>query len=258
MPIPHRRIRGKLLYTSDHAGREGTERGREYFTLTVAADGRRTLRACTEIDDAPNVLRDVTLSLRSDWTPEDAFVRISVGDRFMGSSWFRFTETLAECEGYTAAEGRISQRWPLARRLQGFGTHPIQADAWLTSMVDLCEAEAGALPFRGEYDNLLMCSLDHRGASGPMLMRFEKPVKLAFIGRERLSVRAGTFDALHYRFAETTDDGSGETRNEPGRHPPYDLWCTADGDRVCLLAMVKGYMMTRYELVEYECLEARD
>jgi len=27
---------------------------------------------------------------------------------------------------------------------------------------------------------------------------------------------------------------------------------------VCLLAMVKGYMMTRYELVEYERLEARD
>ena len=88
MPIPHRRIRGKLLYTSDHAGREGTERGREYFTLSVAADGRRTLRACTEIDDAPNVLRDVTLSLRSDWTPEDAFVRLSVGDRLWARAGF--------------------------------------------------------------------------------------------------------------------------------------------------------------------------
>jgi hypothetical protein len=258
MPIPHRRIRGKLHYSSDQPQRPGAERGREHFTITVAADGRRTLRACTEIDDSPNVLRDVTLSLRADWTPEDAFVRLSVGDRFMGSSWFRFTDTFAECEGWTAAEGRISQRWPLSRRLDGFGTHPIQADAWLTSMVDLARAEAGPLPHRGEYDNLLMCSLDHRGATGPMLMRFERPVKLAFIGRERITVKAGSFDALHYRFAESTDDGSGETCNEPGRHPPYDLWCTADADRVCLLAYVTGYMMTRYELVEYECVEARE
>ena len=253
MPIPHRRVRGMLRYTSDQPGREGAERGRERFTISVAADGRRTLRAYTEIDDAPHVQRDVTLSLGADWRPTDCFVRLSVGDRFMGSSWFRFTDTEAECEGYTVAEGRLSQRWPLAKPLDGFGTHPIQADSWLTNMVDI---SAGRV--RGEYDNLLMCSLDHRGASGPMLMKFPNPVKLAFIGRERITVTAGTFDALHYRFAETTDDGSGDTRNEPGKHPPYDLWCTADGDRVCLLAYVTGYMMTRYELVEYECDDPRD
>jgi hypothetical protein len=247
VPVPHRKIRGKLHYTSDAPGREGEERGREHFTITVAADGRRTLRAHTEIDDPPNVLRDVTLSLGADWRPLDAFVRLSVGDRFGGSSWFRFSETMAECEGYTAGDGRVSQRWPLERPLAGFGTHPIQADAWLTSMVDL-----GKGPSRGEYDDLLMCSLDHRGATGPMLSRFPNPVKLAYLGPERITVRAGTFDALHYRFAETTDDGSGETSNAPGKHPPYDLWCTADGDRVCLLAYVTGYMMTRYELVEYE------
>lgn len=253
MPIPHRRIRGKLHYTSDKPGREGVERGREYFSITVAGDGRRTLRAYTEIDDAPNVMRDVTLSLAPNWQPEDAFVRLQVGDRFMGSSWFRFTPTMAECEGFTAAEGRISQRWPLTQPLQGFGTHPIQADAWITSMVPESAGTAA-----GEYDNILMCSLDHRGATGPMIMKFERAVKLRFVGRETITVKAGTFDALHYRFAETTDDGSGETCNEPGKHPPYDMWCTADGDRVCLLAHVTGYMMTRYELVEYECSEAID
>ncbi len=253
MPVPHRRIRGKLHYTSDKLGREGVERGREYFTISVAGDGRRTLRAYTEIDDAPNVMRDVTLSLAPNWQPEDAFVRLQVGDRFMGSSWFRFTPTIAECEGFTAAEGRISQRWPLTQPLQGFGTHPIQADAWITSMVPESAGTAA-----GEYDNILMCSLDHRGATGPMIMKFERAVKLRFVGRETITVKAGTFDALHYRFAETTDDGSGETCNEPGKHPPYDMWCTADGDRVCLLAYVTGYMMTRYELVEYECSEAAD
>ncbi|NCW57653.1 MAG: hypothetical protein EBV65_08270 [Gammaproteobacteria bacterium] len=44
MPIPHRRIRGKLLYTSDHAGREGAERGREYFTFSVRRPSAATLK----------------------------------------------------------------------------------------------------------------------------------------------------------------------------------------------------------------------
>ena len=55
MPIPHRRIRGKIHYTSDKPDRVGVERGREYFTMTFHGSGHRTLRAYTEIDDAPNV-----------------------------------------------------------------------------------------------------------------------------------------------------------------------------------------------------------
>ncbi len=113
MAIPHRRIRARIHYTSDKPDRKGQERGREYFTITVHADGRRTLRAYTEIDDAPNVMRDVTLSLGADWRPTDCFVRLSVGDQMMGTSWFQFTDTEAICEGYTVNEGRISQRYPL-------------------------------------------------------------------------------------------------------------------------------------------------
>ena len=96
---PHETIRGRLLYTSRKPDREGVERGREYFTITKHRDGRRTLRAHAEIDDPPNVLRDVTLTLDRDWITRDAFVRLSVGDQTMGSSWFRFDETFAECEG---------------------------------------------------------------------------------------------------------------------------------------------------------------
>ena len=251
MPIPHRRIRGKIHYTSDKPDRKGVERGREYFTVTVHADGRRTLRAYTEIDDAPNVMRDVTLSFAADWKPTDCFVRLSVGDAFMGSSWYVFNDQEAVCEGYTINEGRISQRFPLKRPLVGFGTHPIAADGLLTSIVDVSKGPHGSI-----YQDVMMCSLDHRGATGPTLLRHPIGVKLAFIGRERITVTAGSFDALHFRFTETTDDGS-ETRNEPGKHPPYDLWCTADGNYTFLLAYVTGYMMTRYELTEYELIPAR-
>lgn len=251
MSVPHVRIRGKIHYTSDKPERKGQERGREYFTITRHADGRRTLRAYVEIDDAPNVMRDVTLSVGADWKPSDCFVRLSVGDKFIGSSWFRFTADQAECEGFTVAEGRISQRYALDRPLVGFGTHPIQGDAFLTSMVDVSQG-----PNNHAYQDVLMCSLDHRGATGPMLMTHPKGVRLAFKGRERITVAAGTFDALHFRYSETTDDGT-DTRNEPGKHPPYDVWCTDDGDYVFLRAWVTGYMMTRYELTEYERIAAK-
>jgi hypothetical protein len=252
MPIPHRRVRGKIHYTSDKPDRKGQERGREYFTITVHGDGSSTLRAFTEIDDAPNVMRDVTLSRGPDRRPTDCFVRLSVGDEFRGSSWYRFTETEASCEGFTTHEGRISQRFALQHPLVAFGTHPIQGDAWLTNIVDISR---GPTP-PTYHQNVMMCSLDHRGATGPALMPHPKGVNLRFVGRERITVRAGTFEALHFRYAETTDDGTGETRNEPGKHPPYDLWCTDDDDRVMLLAYVTGYMMTRYELTEYEQIPA--
>ena len=46
----HRTISGKILYTSRKPGREGQERGREWFTFTHHTDGKRSLRARCEID----------------------------------------------------------------------------------------------------------------------------------------------------------------------------------------------------------------
>jgi hypothetical protein len=244
--MPHRTIRGRLAYTSNKPERLGQERGRESFTITVHGDGRRTLRAQSEIDDPPAVLRDVTLSVGPDGRPVDAFVRLSVGDRYMGSSWFRFTDRAVECEGHTEQEGRISQRIEVPERPRLFGTHPIVADAWITRAAAL---DRGAEP--QQIHDLFMCSLDHRGATGPMLLRSPTGVCLTFLGREKLTVQAGTFDALHFRIGDSAEDPK-DTRNAPGSHPRYELWCTDDGDYVFLKAWVSGYMMTAYELVELE------
>ena len=92
---PHKTLRGHIHYTSSKPGREGVERGREFFTITVHGDGRRTLRAHCEIDDEPNVLRDVTLTKNRHWDTTDAFVRLSLGDEQQGSSWFYFGDESA-------------------------------------------------------------------------------------------------------------------------------------------------------------------
>ena len=128
----HRSYRGKMLYITDGVG----EMGREYFSVTVQPDGERTLRAQCEMDD-DRLLRDVVLTVDREWRPREAFVRLAVDGRLMGSSWFRFTATHAECQGLTRREGRVTQQidWPAG--VESFGTHALHGDAWVMGRLRL-------------------------------------------------------------------------------------------------------------------------
>ena len=245
---PHKTLRGHIHYTSSKPGREGVERGREHFTITVHGDGRRTLRAHCEIDDEPNVLRDVTLTKNENWDTLDAFVRLSLGDEQQGSSWFYFGDTGADCEGWTHERGRFSEHEAYDERPAIFGTHPIQGDAWHLAVIDRSEG-----PKVHTFDRFLMTSLDHRGATGPSLVWHDPGMIIEFIGEETITVGAGTFDALHFCYGERGSTAQGS--NETNEHPPYEVWVTADGEYVLLRAQVTGYMMTRYELVSLEVHE---
>ena len=121
----HRSVMGRILYTSRKPERLGQERGREYFRIDTHASGARTVTAHCEIDDRPSVMRDITYALDAGWMPTDCFVRLSVGDRFTGSGWFRFAPGVAECETWTAAEGRVRQTMALATPLVTFQNHAI-------------------------------------------------------------------------------------------------------------------------------------
>lgn len=232
-----RSVTGTLAYTSTKPGREGAERGRESFRMDVHPDGNRIITAHSEIDDAPAVVRDVSLRVDAGGSPEECFVRIAVGGRFRGSAWFNFTPGLAECEARTELEGRISQRMALDEPLPAFGNHAMVNDGFLMSRYDLARG-TGTQQIR----RMLLSSPDHRGATGPML--FAVDVAISFVGRERLVVAAGAFDALHFRIVDVP--------GLPEEHPAYDLWTTADGDYVLLKAAVSGYMQTAYELTAYQ------
>jgi len=244
---PHETIHGTILYTSRKPDREGQERGREQFTITKHLDGRRTMRAHCEIDDAPNVMRDVTLTMDKDWTTREAYVRLAVGDETMGTSWFRFEDTFAECEGFLKDEGRISERIEYEKPGDLFGTHPIQGDAWHLHSLDRSNGPTVKI-----FDRFLMSSLDHRGATGPSLVWHEPGMRVEYVGEERITVGAGTFDALHFCYGERGSDRPGS--NEAGEHPPYEVWTTADGDFILLKAEVTGYMMTFYELMQLDVI----
>jgi hypothetical protein len=230
--MAHRTRRGRISYLSLEEHRYGRERGRERFHMTFCEDGRRTLQAVCEIDDAPSVLRHVTMTYGADGRPAEALVRIDVAGAYMGSGWFDFQRRSVTLEGRNAKGGRLSNSIELEEPLAFVGTDPITSDAWHMANYDLSKG-----PGR-QHTNGLLSSADHRGATGPMLWPLR--TGMAFVGPERIEVAAGAFDALHFQIVDT----AGQMLEE---HPPYDIWTTSDGDYIALRS--EG-SQRRYELVE--------
>lgn len=236
LQIDHETVIGKIIYLSEKEDRKGQERGREYFIINKHANGHRKIVAHCEIDDRPAVMRDITYSLDENWLPLDCFVRISVDDKFMGTGWFNFEGDKAECQTQTSLEGRVSQtmkaKGPVIKTFQN---HAIACDAWHFRLFDHSKKEKTQ-----NIGEMLLSSPDHRGATGPMLYSITSMIE--YVGEEEVTVQAGTFDALHFRFVANPE--------LPEEHPPYDIWCTNDGDYLFLKGAVAGYMQTYYELVE--------
>ncbi len=233
--MKHTTLRGTIRYTSNKPERLGQERGREYWIATTQADGNFVLHAHCEIDDEPNVIRDVTLALDHEGYPIDCSVRLTVGDKFEGTGLMRMAPTYAECETFNRRDGRITQRIDVPERIRWLGCHPISTDSICLRAYDLSKG-----PGRQFFPNMMVTSPDHRGATGPML--FALGFGLEFVGREHISVAAGSFNALHFRYV----DSAGQL---PVEHPPYDVWCTED-EYIFLKGAVGGYMQTYYELTE--------
>jgi len=235
----HQTIRGTLSYLSHKPERMNEVRGREYFTLTKQTDGISVLHAHCEINDAPDVIRDVTASFVTEsMAPVDGFVRISVGSRFEGCGWFQFDKDNARCHAHNAVKGTELVELPVAAPTSWFGHHAIINDGFLSRFFPL-----DAKPGKKWMENVMMSSPDHRGATGPMLfpMRFA----VVYVGDETVSVAAGTFDARKFQITDTAG-------NLPEEHPPYEMWCTKDEDGIFLKGGVGGYMQTYYELTELE------
>lgn len=223
--MEHHSTRGKILYL-----RHGEEIGREWFTVTKHGDGARTFRAMCEMDDH-QVLRDVTYSVGPKWQPLDCFVRLTIHDRFVGSSWFRFDDRGGECEGFTMNEGRISQRIDVGHRPPSFGAHPIICDIWHLSQFD----RAG--PARQTSRNIMLSSPQPDGGSGPMLACHD--LTMEHFGETELTVPAGTFRADHFAFVL----GDPHPANE-------ELWCL--GEDLIPLKIAYPIYDSTYELAELE------
>jgi hypothetical protein len=228
--MEHRSVRGRLSYLHDRQG----ETGREWFSVTVQPDRSRTLRAVCEMDDE-RLLRDVTYSVDGQWRPRDAYVRLVRGGEFQGAGWFRFDGAGAECEAFTAADGRISQRVEIAGGAQLFAPHPVSCDGWQAAAFDFARGPG--------LQRLARCTNSSSrpdGASGPMLGRVFKD--LEYVGDEQLTVAAGSFAARHMRIHPR--------QGAMASWPPLEFWVT--GEDFLLVRMRWELLETTYDLVELE------
>lgn len=234
----NRHLRGKLIYWHAPEG-ERLERGREWFMTTWHPDGQRTLRAVCEIDAGlvadRTVTRDVTYTVDRERRPLDCFVRLHRSGEFLGSGWFNFRDGRAECEMFGVPAGRVTQRFEHSRP-PSFGAHAITCDVTHLERFDHDRPEQ-IQPARGVY----LSSPEHDGCSGPLLSPIDFAIE--YVGRESITVDAGTFETDHYRFLL---EGSLERE-----HPTEELWVTPD-DFICVKVFVGGYMNASFELAELE------
>jgi hypothetical protein len=224
--MKHRSYSGKVVYLTDGKG----EMGREMFYVTIQPDGTRTMRATCEMDD-DRLLRDVVITVNKDWQPTDAFVRLTIAEKFLGSSWFRFTDSTAECQGYTVKEGRINQVFETQGRTSKFGTHPVHGDAW--GLAEFTNRTPGAISTR--RGPTFSSSHLPNGGSGPYLMPTGDYIKRKFIGMEDITVKAGTFKAAHFQMVFD-------------QYPPIDIWATPED---CIPIRLRWDLLKQtYDLVE--------
>ncbi|WP_439532747.1 hypothetical protein [Polymorphobacter sp.] len=223
-----RTYRGTISYGHDVDGLTG----REHFYVTVHDDGSRTLRCICEMDKVP-LVRDVVYSVNERFEALDGFVRLSAEGAFIGSGWFRFTDSLAEGEMITAKEGRVSQRIETPGRVRLMGAHPISIDIWKCAHVEAAR--------QGEVQTLSNCfstSLVPNGASGPILVT--KTYDITYQGHETIEVPAGRFDCE--RFSWNTYTGRTLVMHSmPGDWLPVSVHVPETG--------------RRYQLTDFERLD---
>ena len=222
----HRSYQGKMLYLTDGVG----EMGREWFHVTIQPDGTRTMRATCEMDD-DRLLRDVVLTVDNDWYPIDAFVRLSIEEKLVGSSWFHFTENAAECQGFTTQEGRVTQHYNTQGRTGFFGAHQLHGDAWA------CATLKRDLALPTPAPNFSSSHLPN-GGSGPTLVPTPSEfVVRKYIGTEQIEVPAGSFDTKHFQFFVADN-------------PPIDVWTL--GSDFVPVKLRWDLLKQSYDLVELE------
>ncbi|MBI2221970.1 MAG: hypothetical protein HYU53_12285 [Acidobacteria bacterium] len=196
---------GRLAYRQRSSGRE---RGVEHWSLTRNRDGSRTMRSVAMTADSQFV-RDVTYTLGADRRPRDAFVRLQLRDRLVGTGYFRTAGDQLHITTDTADTGHTVQVVPVPPRFH-VTTHAVMLDGWPFWAYDAERGGEQALPV---YNT----STRWNGTDGP-LGRLET-LRVRALGEETITVPAGTFTCRHYRF---------ESDAVPS--PPSDVWVTGEDD----------------------------
>ena len=184
----HRRYSGRV----DYLNSKRQEIGREFFTVTVQPDGVRTLRGMAEMDDF-RLLRDVVVTVDGEWRGQDSYNRLLTEENFIGAAWNYYEDDGAEMQGYSYAQGRVSQRHRTDQRPRGNGAHLLHGDSW--ALVSWRQRNAGLQPGPS-----FSTSIQSNGGGGVFQNRGRGSRSTnSYVGKEVKKIAAGTFNTEHIR-----------------------------------------------------------
>lgn len=184
MTPPYVRTDGRVSYFLA----DGSEVGREWFSLHRHAQGRLVRATCEMNENA--LIRDAVWSLDSDWRPVDGYVHVMLDGRSAGSTWYGFDGPLVSCHARTPKYGTVTQARTSDRPYEFLGLHPLICDGLVTAV------RGTDKPGEERWVNSITCSYAHDGATD--LLALPIVIGVAYHGVERLVVKAGEFEARRY------------------------------------------------------------
>jgi len=182
--------KGSVLYRNIS---DGKQTGSEDWRITVHPDGSRTLTTTNRVDRA-DTQRTVVLRVAENFRPLDLYASFWFEGAWAGTSLMIVDGGTLTAMASTP-HGQITQQVAIPEKF-AFIPHPLQSNAWQIWTYD----KAAGGPQRSTvYDQMTRIN-----GPGNMLGPMYESVT-TFVGRERITVPAGTFEVDHFNVASGVD-----------------------------------------------------
>ncbi|MBM3514990.1 MAG: hypothetical protein FJX59_14945 [Alphaproteobacteria bacterium] len=213
---------GMYAYQTDDGQRQ---RGWERFHLNVHPDGTRTMIMWHDLF-ARNSQFSVMMRVAPDFRPLQAFANYWTVAGYKGS----ITIAVDGDRLRVTSDGPLGQMTQAVRAPRNFsiGSHPVSADGWHTWYEDLAA--------KGVQKSGQIYGIDASADLSRPLLGQLRPHEFEIVGREKITVPAGTFDATKYQ-----SGGSPEGA--------VQMWVATE-DRIMIRTLIPG-RRTDYLLTEF-------
>jgi hypothetical protein len=162
-------------------------RGTERWHLNVHADGTRTMTMFNDLF-ARNGQITAVLRVAKDFRPLESYVSVWNNGQFKGSGLYVVKGGTVEAV-IDGPQGRTTQTVSVPQNFS-LGTNPVAADGWHAWYYDRAKG--------GEQPTLILSVEASADMTQPPILK-PRNGSYVFVGREKITVPAGTFETDHYR-----------------------------------------------------------
>ena len=173
---------------------DGTVQGSERFTLTRHPDGSRSLQMLADLRSRGSWF-NVYLHVDAGFRPSTGFATYWTSGLLKGSGHFEVEGDALRATSRGPVSGSQTRATAVPTRFS-LGAHPVSGDGWHTAHYDMAA--------RG-VQTLSLYSVDAGADVTKPVLGTLLPLSVEYLGEERVTVPAGTFDTQRFRLAGLND-----------------------------------------------------